>query len=119
MYIKHYLAQHILGRYVGSVRRTPETHILQEIRLFIAVMFNLIAIVSVGLASKYITTYVPWNTEQIKIRKLQYNCILIVCSRCSTLIFSGGLFLYIFVGFECDASLQCVVVLMMMICLGI
>ena len=31
----------------------------------------------------------------------------------------GGLFLYIYVGFECDASLQFCVVLIMMIRLGI
>ena len=62
--------------------------VLQEIRLFIAVMFNHIAIVSVGLASKYTTTSVPWNNEQIQIRKGQYNVIIIVCSICSALISS-------------------------------
>ena len=33
-------------------------------------------------------------------------------------VFVGGLFLDIYVGFECDASLQLLVVLMMMIRLG-
>ena len=37
---------------------------------------------------------------------------------CYGKVFVGGLFLDIYVGFECDASLQLLVVLMMMIRLG-